>query len=90
MKIISFIIHNLKIKFNHNFKYDIFEHTKNYCICGLKCYICNYKNTIYIAHNNYKFEKQLNFAYIIIINDAEYAYDSMLSCEEVIIKNIIE
>ncbi len=82
---------DLKEKFNHNFIYDIYENCKNYKICGLYCSNCMFKLYIYLAKNKYKFEKQLNFTYIIRIGELEYAYDAeVLTCEEQIIKNIIE
>lgn len=88
---IYIVIDDLKDKFNHNFIYDFYEHCKNYSICGLFCNKCKFKIYIYLALNKYIFEKQFNYAFVINIDGLEYAYDAaMLSCEENIIKNIIE
>ncbi len=91
MSDINIIIDDLKYKFNHQFVYDIYEHCKNYKICGLCCLKCKFKIYIYMGINNYIFEKQLRFKYIININGLEYAYDTiMLTCDEEIIRSIIE
>lgn len=91
MSDIYIVIDDLKNRYNHEFVFDIYEHTKRYSIVGLCCKICYFKMYIYLAINNYNFEKQLNFTHIIKINNVEYAYDNtILSCEEEIIKNIIE
>jgi hypothetical protein len=87
---IHIVVDDLNNKYSHEFLYDIYEHCNMYKICGLYCKICKYKLYIYLATNGYLFDEQLNFTYVININGLEYAFDSILSCEEYIIKNIIE
>lgn len=84
-------INDLHNKFFHNFVYDIYENWINYTILGLCCKNCKFQMDLYVGKNSYLFEKQFNFREITKINEFEYAYDALiLSCNESIIKNIIE
>lgn len=91
MSNIYIVLDDLKEKFNHEFIYDIYDQWKNYQYIGLFCKKCKYKLQIFLAKNGYLFDKQLNFPHVININGLEYAYDEdLLTCEEYIIKTIIE
>lgn len=93
MSSVELVLNDLKNKFNHNFSYIIYEQHKDYAYTILSCKECSFENYIYIGRKGYSFDRQLNFKYIINIDEVEYAYAydvKILTCKEQIIKNILE
>jgi len=90
------LIKELNNKYNHNLKcIDEIKIIKSgYIIVRLSCKKCNWNNYIYLGDVDYTFDKEYNFTKIKKIECPEYieyAYDyDILTCDEQIIKNIIE
>lgn len=82
---------DLKNNYNHQFTLTLYYTAKNYYTYDIKCERCKCFYAIFIARGKYKFEDYMNFTHVVNLYGIQYAYDNeILTCDEYIIKSIIE